>query len=332
MAKLKKNEKMNKYEKREKLKEYLIEISKETLMSKDYLNNLLEKFNELYDEDFRHFYSDISSLILNSDIGMQIKSTDSTQPLKKDDILSLDQLGENIRDLYEYAESIDFSHKKEIEKLNDHITMDILRINYWKQMNEKYFYQINNTSSTIKKDLISLTKKTSDDMKKAIIENYRDDIDKKLKETQKDYIAILGIFATIVLTFVTGFVFANISFHNLSNTSIYRLITGILLVGFILMNMLCLLINFLENMNILPKLKNTNYTTLKSFKNINITIFILQFFTIVSWFFDILEIKKSMFQGKAKLTFIKEIFNLFPCLLVIAIIIIVILLFKNRKK
>lgn len=333
MAKLKKNEKMNKYEKREKLKEYLIEISKETSMSKDYLNNLLEKFNELYDEDFRHFYSDISSLILNSDIGMQIKSTDSTQPLKKDDILSLDQLGENIRDLYEYAESIDFSHKKEIEKLNDHITMDILRINYWKQMNEKYFYQINNTSSTIKKDLISLTKKTSDDMKKAIIENYRDDIDKKLKETQKDYIAILGIFATIVLTFVTGFVFANISFHNLSNTSIYRLITGILLVGFILMNMLCLLINFLENMNILPKLKNTNYTTLKSFKNINITIFILLFFTIVSWFFDILEIKKSMFQGKAKLTFIKEIFNLFPCsLLVIAIIIIVILLFKNRKK
>lgn len=332
MAKLKKNEKMNKYEKREKLKEYLIEISKETSMSKDYLNNLLKKFNELYDEDFRHFYSDISSLILNSDIGMQIKSTDSTQPLKKDDILSLDQLGENIRDLYEYAESIDFSHKKEIEKLNDHITMDILRINYWKQMNEKYFYQINNTSSTIKKDLISLTKKTSDDMKKAIIENYRDDIDKKLKETQKDYIAILGIFATIVLTFVTGFVFANISFHNLSNTSIYRLITGILLVGFILMNMLCLLINFLENMNILPKLKNTNYTTLKSFKNINITIFILLFFTIVSWFFDILEIKKSMFQGKAKLTFIKEIFNLFPCLLVIAIIIIVILLFKNRKK
>lgn len=332
MAKLKKNEKMNKYEKREKLKEYLIEISKETSMSKDYLNNLLKKFNELYDEDFRHFYSDISSLILNSDIGMQIKSTDSTQPLKKDDILSLDQLGENIRDLYEYAESIDFSHKKEIEKLNDHITMDILRINYWKQMNEKYFYQINNTSSTIKKDLISLTKKTSDDMKKAIIENYRDDIDKKLKETQKDYIAILGIFATIVLTFVTGFVFANISFHNLSNTSIYRLITGILLVGFILMNMLCLLINFLENMNILPKLKNTNYTTLKSFKNINITIFILLFFTIVSWFFDILEIKKSMFQGKAKLTFIKEIFNLFPSLLVIAIIIIVILLFKNRKK
>ena len=99
------------------------------------------------------------------------------------------------------------------------------------------------------------------------------------------------------------------------------------------MNMLCLLINFLENMNILPKLKNTNYTTLKSFKNINITIFILLFFTIVSWFFDILEIKKSMFQGKAKLTFIKEIFNLFPCsLLVIAIIIIMILLFKNRKK
>ncbi|EUB15739.1 MULTISPECIES: hypothetical protein [Fusobacterium] len=334
MAKPKKSEKLNKYEKREKLKEYLIEISKKTSMSKDYLNNLLVKFDKLYDKDFRHFYSDISSLILNSDIGMQIKSTDSTQSLKKDDILSLDQLGENIRILYEYAETINFSCKKEIEKLNDHITMDILRINYWKQMSEKYFNQINNTSSNIKRELTSLTLKTNSDMKETIEANYKEDLDKKLKETQKDYIAILGIFATIVLTFVTGFVFANISFQNLNNTSIYRLITGILLVGFILINMLCLLINFLENMNILPKLKNTNYTTLKNFKSINIIIFILLFFTIVSWFFDILEIKKSMFQGKAKLTFIKEVFNLFPCsLLVIAIvIIIVILLFRNRKK
>lgn len=326
-------ETMNKIKKREKLKEYLVEISKKDSMSKDYLDNLLKRFGKLYSENFRHFYSDISSLILNSDIGMQIKSTDLTQSLKKDDILSLDQLGENIRILYEYAEAVNFSHKKEIEKLNDHITMDILRINYWKQMNEKYFDKINNTSSNIKKELTSLTLKTNSDMKETIEANYKEDLDKKLKETQKDYIAILGIFATIVLTFVTGFVFANISFQNLNNTSIYRLITGILLVGFILMNMLCLLINFLENMNILPKLKNTNYTTLKSFKNINITIFILLFFTIVSWFFDILEIKKSMFQGKAKLTFIKEIFNLFPCsLLVIAIIIIMILLFKNRKK
>ena len=334
MAKPKKSEKLNKYEKREKLKEYLIEISKKTSMSKDYLNNLLVKFDKLYDKDFRHFYSDISSLILNSDIGMQIKSTDSTQSLKKDDILSLDQLVENIRRLYEYAETINFSCKKEIEKLNDHITMDILRINYWKQMSEKYFNQINNTSSNIKRELTSLTLKTNSDMKETIEANYKEDLDKKLKETQKDYIAILGIFATIVLTFVTGFVFANISFQNLNNTSIYRLITGILLVGFILINMLCLLINFLENMNILPKLKNTNYTTLKNFKSINIIIFILIFFTIVSWFFDILEIKKSMFQGKAKLTFIKEVFNLFPCsLLVIAIvIIIVILLFRNRKK
>ena len=334
MAKPKKSEKLNKYEKREKLKEYLIEISKKTSMSKDYLNNLLVKFDKLYDKDFRHFYSDISSLILNSDIGMQIKSTDSTQSLKKDDILSLDQLGENIRILYEYAETINFSCIKEIEKLNDHITMDILRINYWKQMSEKYFNQINNTSSNIKRELTSLTLKTNSDMKETIEANYKEDLDKKLKETQKDYIAILGIFATIVLTFVTGFVFANISFQNLNNTSIYRLITGILLVGFILINMLCLLINFLENMNILPKLKNTNYTTLKNFKSINIIIFILLFFTIVSWFFDILEIKKSMFQGKAKLTFIKEVFNLFPCsLLVIAIvIIIVILLFRNRKK
>ena len=85
-------------------------------------------------------------------------------------------------------------------------------------------------------------------------------------------------------------------------------------------------------MNILPKLKNTSYTTLKSFKSINIIIFILLFFTVISWFFDILEIKNSMFQGKAKLTFIKEIFNLFPCSLLVIVIIVVILLFKNRKK
>ena len=71
-------ETMNKIKKREKLKEYLVEISKKDSMSKDYLDNLLKRFGKLYSENFRHFYSDISSLILNSDIGMQIKSTDLT--------------------------------------------------------------------------------------------------------------------------------------------------------------------------------------------------------------------------------------------------------------
>lgn len=324
---------IKKIKKREKLKEYLIEISKKDSMSKDFLDNLLKKFNELYDEDFRHFYSDISSLILNSDIGMQIKSIDSTQALKKDNILSLDQLGENIRILYEYAELTNFSHKKEIEKLNDHITMDILRINYWKQMNEKYFNEINKTSSGIKKELTSLTLKTNSDMKETIETNYKEELDKQLKETQKDYIAILGIFATIVLTFVTGFVFANTSFQNLNNASIYRLIIGILLVGFILINMLCLLINFLENMNTLPKSKSNSYNTLKNFKSINNTIFILISLTVLAWFFDIFEIKDFILQKETKLTFIEGFLNLFLSPISIGIIsLTIIILFKNKKK
>jgi hypothetical protein len=326
MAKKQKENEKNR--KREKLKEYLIEISEKDIMSKAYLDNLLKRFNKLYDKNFRHFYSDISSLILTSDIGIQIKSDDLNNSIKNETPISLDRLGENIRTLYEYAETIDFTHKKEIEKLNDHITMDILRINYWKQMNEKYFNEINKTSSVIKKELTSLITKTSDDMKKAVIKN----LDTKLKETQKDYIAILGIFASIVLTFVTGFVFANTSFQNLNNASIYRLIIGILLVGFILINMLCLLVNFLENMNILPQLKSNDHNTLKNLKSINSIIFTLIFVTVLSWFFDIFEIKNFILQKETKLIFIKESLKLFLSPVSIGVIIAIIILLKNRKK
>ena len=61
----------------------------------------------------------------------------------------------------------------------------------------------------------------------------------------KNYITILGIFASIVVSFVAGIVFSTSVLEHMHSVSIYRLIFVILLLSLILMNVINLLVVYI---------------------------------------------------------------------------------------
>lgn len=70
-----------------------------------------------------------------------------------------------------------------------------------------------------------------------------------VKGLEKEYVTILGIFASIVLTFVGGLTFSTSVLQHINAISIYRLILTIDLIAIVLFDVICLLINFVCHIN-----------------------------------------------------------------------------------
>lgn len=80
-------------------------------------------------------------------------------------------------------------------------------------------------------------------------EKVRTDLQSELKGIQKEYITILGIFASVVLTFVGGLVFTSSILQNMHQVSIYRLVFVIALLGLVVFDVIMILIKFLYDIN-----------------------------------------------------------------------------------
>lgn len=72
------------------------------------------------------------------------------------------------------------------------------------------------------------------------------DIKKNQKDMQKEYISILGIFASIVLAFTGGMTFSSSVIENIHKASIYRVTIIALIVGFVFINIIWLLMDFIK--------------------------------------------------------------------------------------
>ena len=239
--------------KRETLNNILIELSKSQDILKDAKNKdiYFKKLESVYyncdEENFRHYYSDIFSTLTLID-------GDSS-------IGSLDILAQNIqviKDAYiprNYDKSknmIDIS--KEILKLYDHTNLDIARINYTKEMTDKTKSELTNNKLSLKSieddfkeaksDLTELAHETTKNF-----QNIAKEVQDKQAGMQKEYITILGIFAAIVLAFTGGTVFSSSVLENINKPSIYRITLIALIIGFVLFNLICLLIDFVYQIN-----------------------------------------------------------------------------------
>lgn len=76
-----------------------------------------------------------------------------------------------------------------------------------------------------------------------------DDVKVELNKIQKDYTTILGIFASVVLTFVGGLIFTSSVLENIHQASIYRLIFVVWIIALVVVDSIMLLIKFLYNIN-----------------------------------------------------------------------------------
>lgn len=104
----------------------------------------------------------------------------------------------------------------------------------------------------------------------------------KSQKMQKDYVTILGIFSSIVITFVAGMVFSGSVLGNIDKASIYRLAFAMIMIGLLIFNLLNLLLRAIQRINgqhhILVNKKGRSMIT-----KINIILFLFLVIDIVMW-------------------------------------------------
>lgn len=222
--------------KRDELKRILIELAKKQV-EKEEIKVYYQRFENLYwDENpshrFRHYYYDIFNCLVF------IKDDEKTQNM------SLEHLNQNIISLFDYADSENCEKNivPSLKKLLDHVSLETARIQYYarvledskregevqyiaSRLNEltdgvkqatksvdnvidqanKDVAQTRQDIEHVKQEVDQAITQAKQDVKQA--EQNAEKASKKLKNVQKEYIAILSIFASVILAFTGGLSF-----------------------------------------------------------------------------------------------------------------------------
>lgn len=147
--------------------------------------------------------------------------------------------------------------KKIVIKIYDHVQLNI--------------NQIENASNIFKNSIMDAKSKLNDE----------------IKGIEREYITILGIFASIVLAFVGGITFTTSVLQNIDKVSIFRLILTVDVIGAVLVNVIYLLISFILKINDKEKEGNRRFI-----KTANWILFGIAAFVILAWFLNITDLQE----------------------------------------
>lgn len=216
-------------EKREKFKNLLLKLSSSQteLHSTKEKKKIYLELESIYvgnNESFRHFYSDIFSVI--SIIDKQIDLEDF-------EVLSqnMDIIRKGYHPMNKDNNGKIINIEKQINKLYDHINLEISRLNYSKQVEVGTQMPLDNVS-----DALAEIERNVEHMEDAV---------EKADDIQKQYITILGIFASIVLAFTGGIAFSTSVLQNIAKASIYRISLISIILAFALTNLIYVLTRFI---------------------------------------------------------------------------------------
>ncbi|GAA8953647.1 hypothetical protein HpSP24_04060 [Helicobacter pylori] len=153
-------------------------------------DQIIKDLKEIYEGEYKHKYSKITTIILNS-------TRDKEQAFM--------MLTQNIKTLKEIQDNKEVeSIKPKLEKLYDHMNLECIRL---QDFDEK----------------MSRVKDVSIKLEDELNKNYKK-LSEELNKQQTQYITILGIFASIVLTFVGGLAFSTSVLSNIDKANAYRLV------------------------------------------------------------------------------------------------------------
>ena len=246
---------MNARDRQQILQELLLDLARiDTNITKENLEQYIFKLQDIYKDDFRHLYSGMFGVITRVDA---------------DNDLNMAKLQGNIQTLYESAVQclnegrghVTQALCDKLEKLYDHVNLEISRISYTQEIAQR---------------MEDKNRKAGEEIKS---------LSEKAANMQKDYITILGIFSSIVITFVAGMVFSSSVLENIDKVSIYRLTFVIILIALLLFNLLNLLLDFIAKVNlktpVMVSKKNDN--ALSIIGGINMFLFLMMLTDIVLW-------------------------------------------------
>ena len=202
------------------LEKYIYELC-EQLLDDSGIRNISLKLLEIYKGDFRHNYS--SFFQLNIEIS------------KDNNKYNLDYLSNNLQNIRSYIEEDFISGTKEFEsiygplnKLCDNINLEIGRWNYYSQYEQK-IEDIKSQSTFLNTSIASATK----ELKQA---------SKQAATIQTELIAVLSIFAAIVITFSGGFTFLGSVMTSINDVDCYEVVVlSAIICGMVIFNTIFLL-------------------------------------------------------------------------------------------
>lgn len=268
---------------RNKFRDILFELAsnQELLKDKSVRAKMYSRLEALYwpeksEKPFRHFYSDIFSVL--------------TAIRKNTDLGDINVLGQNlsmIREKYTPGINLDLTGKKidisdSIRKLYDHVSLDIARITYSEEGDRK------TSGEAAILDVQSRINVIEPKIEEAM--NVQNTLSEELGKQQREYIAILGIFASIVLTFIGGIVFSTSVLQNIGAVSVYRLAAIVLLIGMVLSNMLYGLFYYVNHLIYNNKKISATLIILA-----NCLMLLMLALVFASWLFGVVERRNGMF-------------------------------------
>ena len=220
--------------KNEQLNKLIKELAEEDELTSENLELYKKSFEEIYSNEFRHEYSEITRVLFLIDGDEQ-----------------RDFLAEKIKNISDKFD--DGKVKTGINKLWDHINLENIRLAEFRKTNAKIDSSINDFNKTINnlKELSEQAEQTEEKLK---------DVQNSLNESNSRFITILGIFSGIVMSFSGGLSFIASSLQNINSISRYRLIFVILLLATAIFNIIFMLIYSIGKFTNTTVGKKTSFT------------------------------------------------------------------------
>lgn len=198
------------------------------------LANYSRQFQEIYSDGYRQRYSEILDMLIDIDA----YGDDDTEGYSDEDEDCLEVLSINLATLKEfvrtnieeYGESTFFG----IAKLSDHVDIEIHRYRDKKDM----YYELSKNDDNV----VALYEKIEDlDSKLSISLSDLDETHRAAEKLQMQMVAILGIFAAIVMAFSGGLDILGGAISISGDSDIFRVVFTVLLCGIILFNIFAFL-------------------------------------------------------------------------------------------
>lgn len=189
-----------------------------------------ERFLEIYSDDYRHNYSSVYTevLLLTEE---KVKNINCQEKGTREGTFEV--LTFNLKKIALYSKENKENHELylKIRKLYDHVSLEQARKSTYENLLDEYIMVKEDLEST--KDFINKTKKKADKLREEV------------ENSKKEYVSILGIFASIVLGFTGALSFTNSVFSNLTEVSSSKLFIAIASVGAVIIILLKMLLDLI---------------------------------------------------------------------------------------
>lgn len=265
----------------------LFELAKnqEMLQDKGTRREMYKRLEALYyspnkEERYRHFYSDIFTVLTQIQQSANQNQGDINILGQN---LALIRAGYNPQNRDEQGNLIDISDS--IQKLYDHVSLDIARISYSDAGDRK------TAGEAAIVDIQSQLKQIQIEIENT--ETAQRNVEEELGKQHREYISILGIFAAVVLAFTGSIAFSTSVFYNINTVSAYRVIVLALVIGLVLINILFALFYYIDR---LVNGTNETKTRIKPMIISNSVIGGLLLIVILGWSYGWIENRNKKFN------------------------------------